>query len=106
MSLAVMSLDILKENFINPELADIISNFAPQDRRNNRKAPASPPHHKTRRSRSKRAPGQSEGERGRQENRRKDGGWKALFQNPVILLTPTLGKIGVNRCQSVSGNIK
>jgi hypothetical protein len=42
MSLAVMSLDILKENFINPALTDIISNFAPQDRQNNRKAPAIP----------------------------------------------------------------
>jgi myo-inositol-1-phosphate synthase len=30
----------------------------------------------------------------------------ALFQKSVILLTPILGKICVNRCQSVSGNIK
>jgi len=36
--------------------------FAPKARRNNRKAPASPPHHKSGRSRSGQAPGQSEGE--------------------------------------------
>jgi len=67
MSLAVMSLDILKENFINPALADIISNFASQDRQNNRKAPASSLTTSADRVDRKGAPGQSEGEKGRQE---------------------------------------
>ena len=69
-----MNLDILKENFINPALADIISNFTSQYHRDNRKAPATP--HTTRAGgvRSERAPRQSEAEKGQQETVRIEEG--------------------------------
>jgi len=57
-----MNLDILKDNFINPALADIISNFAPKDHGNNRKAPATPHNTRAVGGRSERAPGLSEGD--------------------------------------------
>jgi len=68
----LMSLDILKENFINPALADIISNFTPQDRQNNRKAPASP--HTTRAGGADRN-GHSGRVKSRRGGRRTEEGW-------------------------------
>ena len=46
-----------------------------------KKLACQPPHHKGRRSRSGGAPGEREGERGRRESRRMNGGWSSLVSH-------------------------